>query len=60
MPEKASLLTSKRLWIAIATALIPVLAKELFKLELTPEQIQNITTIGITLIGGYTFKDHLK
>jgi hypothetical protein len=60
MQEKASLVTSKRLWIAIVTALIPVLAKELFKLELTPDQIKNITTVGTVLIGGYTFKDHLK
>jgi hypothetical protein len=60
MQEKASLVTSKRLWIAIATALIPVLAKELFKLDLTPDQIQNITAIGMSLIGAYTFKDHLK
>jgi hypothetical protein len=60
MLEKANLITSKRLWIAIFTALIPVLAKELFKLELTPDQIKNITTVGTVLIGGYTFKDHLK
>jgi hypothetical protein len=60
MQEKASLVTSKRLWIAVATALIPVLAKELFKLELTPDQIQNITAVGMSLIGAYTFKDHLK
>jgi hypothetical protein len=60
MLEKANLITSKRLWIAIVTALIPVLAKELFKLELTPDQIKNITTVGTVLIGGYTFKDHLK
>jgi hypothetical protein len=60
MQEKAALVTSKRLWIGILTAIIPVLAKELFSVELTPAQIQNITAVGMTLIGAYTVKDHLK
>jgi hypothetical protein len=60
MLEKANLITSKRLWIGILTAVIPILAKEFFQLELTPTQIDNITNVGLFLIGAYTVKDHLK
>lgn len=60
MSEKANLVTSRRAWIAVAAAVVPILAKELLNIEITPEQMQNVTALALGLIGALTFKDHVK
>jgi len=52
------LISSRRIWIALLTAVIPVISKEVFNTELTMEQVIQLTTLGVTLIGALTVRDH--
>lgn len=52
------LITSRRVMIAAVTALIPVIAKELFGYTLSEDQQHQLIALAATLIGALTVRDH--
>ena len=57
---KENLFTSRRAWIAVIVAVIPVVLQHGFGIVLSPEELQRLTALAGILIGALTFRDHAK
>lgn len=57
MSNILSLLLSKRVIVAVVAAIAPVIAKEVFNIELSQDQLVQLTALAMAIIGSLTYRD---
>lgn len=57
---KANLITSRRFWLAVISALAPIVSEHGFGIKMSPEQVLSLTAVATALIGGLSYSDHTK